>query len=73
MATFHELQRKFKDEDLSTYTDSGIARRTYQTWVDGLETCLKNGINNDIFVYLLQISNTELSRKEYQSGLRWLL
>jgi len=67
--TFRTLQDRFKEADVRTYTELilGLPGETYQSWVEGLETCLRDGINNDIFVYLLQIyPNTELATLDYQ-------
>lgn len=69
MEVFYNLQNQFKEEELNTYTELilGLPGETYESWCEGLETCLSNGINNDIFVYLLQIyPNTVLAELEYQ-------
>jgi len=66
---FKKLQRDFKDKGLATYTELilGLPGETYESWVQGLQICLENSINNDIFVYLLQIyPNTELANSEYR-------
>lgn len=69
MKVFHVLQERFKAADVSTYTELilGLPGETDKSWEDGMETCLQNSINNDIFVYLLQIyPNTELADPQYQ-------
>lgn len=75
--TFRTLQDRFKEADISTYTELilGLPGETYRSWADGIDTCLRSGINNDIFVYLLQIyPNTEMARPDYQKkyGLRFV-
>lgn len=77
MNTFKALQERFKDANVATYTELilGLPGETYESWVQGLEETLKNGISNDIFVYLLQIyPNTELADPQYQNrfGLKYV-
>ncbi|MBI5428594.1 MAG: radical SAM protein [Nitrospinae bacterium] len=68
ISAFMDLQKRYSKDDIPTYTELilGLPGETYQSWVDGLEECLRLGIKNNIFIYLGQIlPNTEMSNPEY--------
>ena len=67
--TYEELQRRFNFDNIATYSDFilGLPGETYESFVDGVATLIKNGQHNRIqFNNLSVLPNAEMGNPEYQ-------
>lgn len=67
--TFHELQKKFNEENIETFTDIilGLPSETYETFINGVCSVIENGQHNKIqFINLSVLTNSEMDGLEYQ-------
>ncbi|MDD5473264.1 MAG: radical SAM protein [Candidatus Methanoperedens sp.] len=67
--TFQELQKKFSEENIETFTDiiMGLPCETYDSFVNGISTIIENGQHNRIqFINLSILTNSEMDELEYQ-------
>ena len=67
--TFEELQKKYSDSNISTYTELiiGLPGETYNSFVDGVSTLLERGQHHQILVYNCSVMpNSEMGKKNYQ-------
>ena len=70
MAAFDELQRRFKAEGITTFTDViiGLPEETYESFVDGVSHLIERGQHNRIqFINLSILSNSSMGSPEYRS------
>lgn len=66
--TFQELQKKFNEEHIETFTDMilGLPCETYKTFTDGISKTIENGQHNRIqFINLSILTNSEMDNIEY--------
>lgn len=66
---FQELQTKFNDGKIETYTDVilGLPRETYDSFVNGVSSIIENGQHNRIqFNNLSILTNSEMDEPDYQ-------
>lgn len=69
LSTFEDLQKKYGDSNISTYTELiiGLPGETYNSFVDGVSTLLERGQHHQILVYNCSIMpNAEMGQKSYQ-------
>ena len=69
MEVFNNLQQKYNEAGIPTYTELilGLPGETYESFLEGIENCLKSGIENQLFSYHCQIyPNAEMGNIEYQ-------
>ena len=69
MSTYQALQVRFNESNIPVYCELilGLPGETYQTWLDGIDDLLQNGLKNQLFVYMCQVyPNTELHDVEYR-------
>lgn len=67
--TFHELQRKFNEEHIQTFTDMiiGLPCETYDTFANGISMVIDNGQHSKIqFINLSILTNSEMDNIQYQ-------
>mgnify|MGYP001571471332 CR=1 FL=1 len=67
--TFHELQKKFNEENIGTFTDIilGLPSETYETFINGVCSVIENGQHNKIqLINLSVLTNSEMDELEYQ-------
>ncbi|MFA5778966.1 MAG: radical SAM protein [Elusimicrobiota bacterium] len=67
--TFHELQKKFNEENIETFTDIILAlpSETYETFINGVCSVIENGQHNKIqLINLSVLTNSEMDELEYQ-------
>lgn len=68
-ATFYQLQKKFNEKNIETFTDIILAlpNETYETFVDGVTSVIENGQHHRIqFNNLSILTNSEMDEPEYQ-------
>lgn len=68
--TYFELQRRFTQDRVETYSDLILALpgETYESFVDGIETLLEGGQHNRIqFNNLSILPNAEMAKKDYMA------
>lgn len=68
MSTFTKLQQQFNDKNIPVYSELILALpgETYTSWIEGIESHLQGGFNNQLFIYLCEVyPNTELADPEY--------
>ncbi|MDN3513538.1 MAG: radical SAM protein [Candidatus Brocadia sp.] len=69
ISAFQELQHKFTDDNVETYTDIILAlpEETYETFTEGVSYVIENGQHNRIqFNNLSLLPNAEMGNPEYQ-------
>ncbi|UBF26000.1 radical SAM protein [Kovacikia minuta CCNUW1] len=69
LASFQELQRRFTQDNVETYTDIilGLPGETYDSFVEGVSRAIENGQHNRIqFNNLSILPNAEMGDPEYQ-------
>lgn len=67
--SFFELQRRYKQDGIPTYTDIliGLPGETYDSFANGLSSLIKNGQHNRVAFYNTTIlPNAEMGNPEYQ-------
>ena len=67
--TFQELQRRFNQDGIATYTDLilGLPAETYDSFVDGASELIHDGQHNRIqFINLAILPNAEMAAADYQ-------
>lgn len=66
---FHELQKKFNESNIETFTDIILAlpEETYESFVSGASSVIENGQHNRIqFINLSILTNSEMDNPKYQ-------
>jgi len=69
LKTYHELQRRFQQQKIGTYTDLilGLPGETYDTFVEGVSKVIESGQHDRIqFNNLSLLPNAEMGDPEYQ-------
>ena len=69
LKAYEELQRRFNLDNIATYSDFilGLPGETYESFVDGVASLIKNGQHNRIqFNNLSVLPNAEMGDPEYQ-------
>lgn len=69
VAMYNALEQRYHDEGMSTYTEMilGLPGETYESFKSGLEDILQGGVDNQSYVYHLQIyPNTQLGNPDFQ-------
>lgn len=67
--TFDQLQRRFKQDGIATFTDLiiGLPGETYESFVEGVSTIISKGQHNRIqFINLSILGNAEMAEPEYR-------
>ncbi len=66
---YQALQKRFNEKGIPVYTELilGLPGETCQSWIDGIESLFRLGLQNQLFIYICQVyPNTHISEKEYQ-------
>lgn len=69
MSAYRSLQEKFNADNVPVYSELilGLPGETKKTWKEGIETLLRAGLKNQLFIYLCQVfPNTEMWEPEYK-------
>ncbi len=67
--TFQKLQSRYTEEDIPTYTELiiGLPGETYDSFVNGLDTLMKQGQHNHVHIFNCQVlPNAEMGSPHYR-------
>ena len=69
LSTYTNLQRRFNDENIPTYSEFiiGLPGETFDSYVRGLDDTFEAGMRGHVLTYpLMALPNTEMGRPDYQ-------
>lgn len=67
--SYQEIQRRMKLDGVSSFTDIvlGLPGETYESFADGVDNLIRNGLHDRILFYILTIlPNAEMANPDYQ-------